>query len=339
MSLTHFVRCLRFAVEQTKAFQSMAKQKRPSRPPAQKKPPLTHFLCLPLVSPTSRPQLEASVAKFKAIVTSGVSSSGVGNAGVDQVEHVVPSVHPKAIRPVGALHCTLGVMSLKADELKAAVDLLTGLDLRNILTADQPSSLAAEPAEKQEDTKPASLERSITPPQLRRSTEPLKIELRGLESMHDPRKTSILYIAPSDPSDRLYRGCLALQKIFKDKGLLVEDNRALRMHATIVNTIYAKGRKLPRRAQQNTSSSSITGGADSAETVDDRSSGHGANANAPLQIDATQILEQYKEYVWAENVVLDRVAICEMGAKKIMDDQGNVKAEEYTEVASTPLPT
>jgi len=36
-------------------------------------------------------------------------------------------------------------------------------------------------------------------------------------------------------------------------------------------------------------------------------------------------------------VALDRVSICEMGAKKVMYVDGRVVDEEYTEVASVPI--
>lgn len=127
--------------------------------------------------------------------------------------------------------------------------------------------------------------------------------------MHAPEKTSIIYIEPCDSSERLYPLCLALQNIFKEEGILVTDDRELRLHATLVNTIYAKGR---------------------------RSEGHGANANAPLKIDARALLDKYESFVWAKDVVLDRIAICEMGAKKRVEN-GEVVGEEYTEVASVSL--
>lgn len=315
----------------------MAKPKRPTRKAPQKKAPLTHFVCLPLVTPKSKPQLEASIAAFRDAVTSttadGPDEISKEAKGLDGT--VQPMVHPKAIRPVGALHCTLGVMSLNADDLAAAVNLLDGLNIQALLGATPSSEASGQ--EPQEATSasdgPASLERSISPPPVERFHAALKVNLKGLESMHAPQNTSILYTAPSDESDRLHTFCLALQKAFKDAGLLVEDNRDLKLHATIVNTIYAKGKKRPQRGP----ASANRGGP--AIATNDRSSGHGPNANAPLKIDATQILEKYKDFVWAENVVLDRLAICEMGAKKILDDQGNVKAEEYTEVASIALPT
>lgn len=55
-------------------------------------------------------------------------------------------------------------------------------------------------------------------------------------------------------------------------------------------------------------------------------------------MDSRSLLEKYKDFVWAENVTLDRIAICEMGVRKKMDPQGNVVSEEYTEVASVALP-
>lgn len=127
--------------------------------------------------------------------------------------------------------------------------------------------------------------------------------------MHAPEKTSIVYIEPYDPTGRLYPLCLALQDVFRRSELLVPDDRELKLHATLVNTIYTKGRK---------------------------SQGHGPNANAPLKIDARALLEKYSDFVWAKDVVLDRIAICEMGAKKRIEN-GEVVGEEYTEVASVPL--
>lgn len=171
--------------------------------------------------------------------------------------------------------------------------------------------------------------------------------------MHAPEKTSILYTAPEDSSDRLYAFCVALQDIFKRKEMLVPDDRKLKLHATIVNTIYAKGRRKrpsPRKQSRDTSEPSRTqpklrddavegnAGADQSEQ-DDRSQGHGPNANTPLKIDARGILEKYGDFAWAGDVVLDRVAICEMGAKKKFDDGGRLVGEEYTEVASVKLPT
>jgi activating signal cointegrator complex subunit 1 len=154
---------------------------------------------------------------------------------------------------------------------------------------------------------------------------PLCISLTGLQSMHSPESTSILYAPPKDPTERLYDFCLALQKHFKE--FMISDDRPLRLHATIVNTIYAKGRKPAGRSSNSRGSGS-----------EDRSQGHGPDAKASLKMDARDILQNYHDYSWAEDFELDRIAICEMGAKKILDAaKVRVLDERYTEVASTAL--
>jgi len=309
----------------------MARHKGPRKPSAPRKPPLTHFLCLPLVTSGSKPQLEAALQTFKDDVCS--SDLDVENAGREDQESVPPAVHPKAIRPVGALHCTLGVMSLDRNKLAEAIEYLQNLDISTLLSEamSKPATLEEEPAAAANASGLSStLERPISPPKIERSTKPLEVRLKGLKSMHDPEKTSILYSAPSDDTGRLLPFCLRVQQLFKEKDFLVEADRELKLHATIVNTIYAKGRKRPSKEPQGGSSAAGAG------QHDGQAQGHGSHANASLKIDATAILEKYMNFVWAEHVVLDRVAICEMGAKK-MDSSGNVVDEAYTEVASISL--
>ncbi len=55
------------------------------------------------------------------------------------------------------------------------------------------------------------------------------------------------------------------------------------------------------------------------------------------KIDASALIGRYKDYEWAKDVRIERVAICEMGAKKITE--GEVVVDQvYTEVASVQLP-
>lgn len=255
-----------------------------------KRPQLTHFLCLPLINSSSRPVLEASLASFR----NGVADS-------------LPS---KAIRPVGALHCTLGVMSLSQRQLEAAIETLQACDVVETL-------------------------RQVGGEMLSGDIKALRIDLQGLESMHEPHNTSILYVAPRDSTQRLLPFCLAVQAKFQEKSLLVSDDRPLRLHATIANTIYAKSSMLKQKVSRQRQDSSSA----ASEAPLDGSSGHGPNAKSSLRIDARGLLEQHKNYTWAENVTLDRIAICEMGAKKKYDEEGRLIGEEYKEVASIALPT
>ena len=272
---------------------------------------LTHFLCLPLVTQYSKPPLQLSLQNFTAAVTS---------------THDVP---PKAIRPIGTIHLTLGVMQLATEEqIEAACLLLRSLDLvemlRNSVPPPQPVEVkAAEPLIDSPLQKPAmgvaTIETGLekgTAAHVREpdpSAPPLKVSMAGLESMHNPSKTSILYTSPYDPTSRLHPFATALRDAFISKNLLVLDNRPLLLHATIVNTLYAKTKG---RAK-------VTG--------------HGKNNRGVGKIDARALLEEFGEFEWAKDFRIERVSICQMGAKKEIID-GVVVNEEYAEVASVQLP-
>lgn len=292
-----------------------------------KKPPLTHFLCVPLVTTESKPQLQASLQNFKEAVLcqEDVDLAGDGASG---------GIPERAIRPVGTLHLTLGVMSLQSPEkVEEAVSLLQSLDLVALLRESQPTDPVT--ADADSTSSHAEMARATIPPQPESGktsvldasttrdqppvpgpTDPLAISLRSLVSMHPPGKTSILYAQPEDPTGRLYSFCAGLRRLFTEKGLMVEDTRPLKLHATIVNTIYAKA-----------------GGRHGKGT----SAGHGPNARAPVRIDATSLLPNYADYVWADSIHVGKIAICKMGAKKILDAQGSVVSEEYEQVASAEI--
>ena len=139
---------------------------------------------------------------------------------------------------------------------------------------------------------------------------PMTITLTSLKSMKSASKISVLYAEPIDSSNRLLALCEGLRKQFIDAGFMIEENRPLKLHATILNTLYAsgKGRK-----------------------------GQGKRKNPDL-IDATEIIARFQDFVWAEEVQLEKVAICEMGAQKVEDEKGEVVDEHYKEIASRQLP-
>ena len=300
-----------------------------------KKLPLTHFLCIPLVTPSSRPQLETSLQRFRDELGKGGES---GEANVPE----------KAVRPVGTLHLTLGVMSLVGDErVREAVELLQGLNLRALLaetqtTASAPSPLLDPPTQPAPSTKPTP-----SPPSSSPSPPQLTLSLTSLHSMHPATRTSILYAAPSDPGNRLLPFCLSLQRLFTQRGFLLPDDRPLKLHATVLNTIYAKAGGRGGRARGGGGigrgvgvgagagdAGNDAGAADGTgvDPIPDRSRGHGPNARAPLRFDASGLLERFEGFVWAEGLRVDKVAICKMGARKVLDEGGAVVGEEYEEV-------
>ncbi|GAB7337222.1 hypothetical protein MBLNU457_g2599t1 [Dothideomycetes sp. NU457] len=360
-----------------------------------KKPSLTHFLITRFRNDVCQHGQTRSTDDKGQTTTETEASDDAVNTST-----VTPIIAEKAVRPIGALHLTLGVMSLDHEKLQQAIQHLQSLDIRRMLqqvsklskhqsqsTADQatpiPSKGVAVSTGRTVERSgsisiPSTLSRPISPPPTSEKDTPLKISLESLRSMHAPHKTSILYALAQDPSERLEPLCNALRDQFMKAGFLIKDQRPLKLHATIVNTIYAKGRKRTRKPREQTNGQQRNAEVDEIEgkeptmnaktkgseaeaendkaqeptirpadqavsneekvAPDDGSTGHGPNANAPLKINAVEILERYKDYVWANDFVLDRVAICEMGAKKILNDKGEVLSEEYKEVATLSLP-
>jgi activating signal cointegrator complex subunit 1 len=318
-----------------------------------KKPQLTHFLCVPLVNPTSHPQLEASIEKFKEHVCSNSSIKSSQEVGTAEESNDSP-LHPDAIRPVGSLHLTLGVMSLDEEKLAQAARFLQSLDLGNLLR--EATLLRASQIDSSEisnttpdlaTSTPLATDQSVnTVPTL--GSLPLTLSLQGLEPMQSPTKTSILYVRPHDPTNRLEPLCQALRKTFTDAGLLVPDTRPLRLHATIVNTIYIKGRKKKQKpkaeateGKQNevkTTESNLSPSTNVSDKEDDLqanapNSGHGPSAKSSVYLDATSLLSTYKSHVWASDIPVSKIAICEMGVKKQLSSTGEVVGEAYHEVA------
>jgi activating signal cointegrator complex subunit 1 len=253
---------------------------------------LTHFLCIPLVTPTSRPQLQKSVQAF---------CFDVKNDRTPENPNGIPE---KAIRPLGTLHLTLGVMSLLTPErIEGALALLHSLDIPSLLSVPSTASALATSAK---ETGPAA---AATP-------QPLKITLRGLKSMHPPSKTSVLYSSPVDPDGRLYTFCSSLRAAFSD--FLAPDDRPLLLHATIVNTVYVPGVRESSGGQAG--------------------AGHGKQ-KAKMTIDAREVLERYEETVWMEECRVEKVAVCRMGARKIRDKEGrDTGEEEYVVEGEVEIP-
>lgn len=242
-----------------------------------KAPPLTHFLCIPLVTAASRPQLSQSISAFRDDVT---RPKGLG--GFD-----LPF---DAVRPVGTLHLTLGMMSFPKDEsLDKAVELLKSLKPREIMsTVKAPvmpgSSGGAEAAAKGQPE--------------------LLITLKGLHTFQKADKATVLFAPPSDQTGVIQAFSEKIKALFKDAGLLAPDDRPLLLHATIVNTIYVKGNR--------------------------KSHGHGKKrgGDRTFVADGQAIMDRYEDQVWLENAPLDRIAICRMGAKPV-EENGTVVDAAY----------
>ncbi|RMZ71290.1 akap7 2 5 rna ligase-like domain [Pyrenophora seminiperda CCB06] len=318
---------------------------------AAKRKLLTHFLCLPLVTETSRPQLQQGLETFKEdLIKDGP----------------VPTT---AVRPVGTMHLTLGVMSLDTTELEEASHYLQDLDLHNLLrdiTHRRIAEKAAEDGEIAENLNAAAMP----------DTDALTVTLESLLPMQKPHQTSILYAEPRDPSQRLEAFALALREQFAEKGFMVQDTRPLRLHATVMNTIYAKPKRggrggghksdkikqglkhvehkvSPHRhhhhhhhhGEARDEGGRNGNGEDAASTAAEGAvaagEGHGPDGKSWMRFDARNLIDKYKGFVWANSVRVDRVYICKMGAKKVWsggsEGEGEVLDEEYEVVAAKEI--
>lgn len=185
-----------------------------------------------------------------------------------------------AVRPVGTIHLTIGVMSFPNNEgLQKAVTLLKTLIPQQMLSDITASTPTKQGGEARGPPAPLS--------------PPLSVTLKGLHTMHSVAKASVLYAPPLDEDGVLTKFCEKLRSTFQEAGVMIEDNRPLLLHATILNTIYIKGKNTSR-------------------------GGKGKNREQ-LTIDARQILDRYNDYLWMEDVPVEKMAICRMGAKKQED--------------------
>ncbi|KAH6996954.1 kinase A anchor protein [Ilyonectria destructans] len=221
------------------------------------KPSPTHFLCVPLAGA----QLARSLSLFRDDVTSVMSFA----------------VPQEAVRPLGTLHLTLGVMSLKEDGVEQASELLRSLRPREMLAKIRASATSGD--------------------------GDLFITMQGLQAMQSPSKTSVLYAPPVDTDGILYRFCQQLKTTFQEAGLMMEENRPLLLHASIINTIHVKAAR------------------------------GGGRRREKLTLDARDIITRYDDYLWIEDMPVERVTLCRMGAKKIEGSEDDEAYEVEAEVA------
>jgi activating signal cointegrator complex subunit 1 len=227
------------------------------------KPTPTHFLSIQLVNASSRPQLVQSLGSFLRDVT---SSFGVPE---------------EAVRPVGTMHLTLGMFSFpKNSGLEKATELLRSLKPREILASMKSPTTGGEAG-----------------------PGPLTITLRGLNSMQPASNASVLYAHPVDQLGVLQAFCEKIREAFLEAGLMIQDNRPLLLHATILNTVYVKGGRRKRNGRWE-----------------------------KVTINARPILDRYEDQLWVENARIEKLALSRMGAKKMQvegleDEAYEVEAE------------
>lgn len=201
-------------------------------PRPRKRPSLTHFLCLPLVNPTSILQWESSITKFKAAYPP-VPVTDLPQGGGSAHDHLSRAVLPEgAIRPLGTLHLTLGVMNLPTKErLDEALAFFHSLDLAGLMS--EAGRVAAESREKRNrhrpspalaagETEPSSL--TYSPEELGHP-DPFVISLESLHALPRAKAATVLHASPVDPTGRLYPFCSMLRDKFIEAGFIETESK------------------------------------------------------------------------------------------------------------------
>jgi activating signal cointegrator complex subunit 1 len=193
---------------------------------------------------------------------------------------------------------------LTPERVESALKLLQGLDLKALLSKCDSEKKSTNVSEAQPETRKET--------QSNEETLPLEITLKGLVPMQNAAKTSVLYMPPVDDELRLYRFCQGLKEAFVKEGLIVEEDRPLLLHATIINTIYVKS---PPPSASSRSNGNVRGAG---------RGGRGSKGKKErLVIDARDLIEEFEDFEWMSNVRVERVAVCRMGAKKVESELGN----------------
>ncbi|KAK6344660.1 hypothetical protein TWF718_006618 [Orbilia javanica] len=244
----------------------------------------THFLCLPLHGSYYQTLPPAHVSLKRALKQFTIDETD-REPGLSEADE--KSVIPRdAFRPFDTLHLTLGVMTLSTkEEVENAISTLRDLDISQFLP----------------------------PPPVAGGDRKVYVDLKGLEPFSNTQSNitncNVLFVPPTDASSssqtRLLQFSESLRAYFIEKGILTPENRPLKLHATVINTVYCK-RINPALDSRNVGRR-------------DRNSRQNR-----IQFDATEVLEKYRGHVWVEGLEIDRVQICRMGAKKgvevVLDD-------------------
>ncbi|KAF3116899.1 hypothetical protein TWF706_000116 [Orbilia oligospora] len=127
------------------------------------------------------------------------------------------------------------------------------------------------------------------PPTVLGGDKKLYVDLKGLQPFLNSKSTitgcRVLFLPPTDASS-------------SSQTRLLQFSEALRSH--FLEKVYCK-RINPALDSRNTRN---------------RDRGSRSNKIERVQFDASEVLERYKDHVWAAGVEIDRVQICRMGAKK-----------------------
>ncbi|PIL34754.1 hypothetical protein GSI_02541 [Ganoderma sinense ZZ0214-1] len=181
------------------------------REPQAPRPRLTHFICIPI---GHNEALRDTVSEFT-------------NALLD-AKPSIPGLDASIVVPARRLHFTLGVMSLDLEETSAQGTAAAGKVPR---TLDAAKELLRE-------VKPKIMELL--------GEETFRVPLNSLDIMKpeggDRARAHVMWVGPTEGEGlkKLEEVGKLVQSMFKAAGLLVDEDRPLKTHCTVLNTVYRK---------------------------------------------------------------------------------------------------
>ncbi|CAO3615053.1 unnamed protein product [Cunninghamella blakesleeana] len=216
------------------------------------------------------------------------------------------SLDPQTLISQENLHITLGVLCLKSSkEMDHAIQLLNHQCL-SLIQSYQSSS------------------------------NPLSIDLHQLKTMQPhPKNAHVLYIQVKDNShnNSFYQLCRDINQIMIDAGLMEKEHRPLKLHVTLINSIYGKKRSNEvtneelivitnngnEQQQQPSSSeyqeqkpSSLASSEQQPSSSSFKSPSKHHHRNKRISFDATSILNTYGDIHFG-NFTLDKLHLMKMG--------------------------
>lgn len=267
---------------------------------------LTHFLCIPIATPHSMPQLEQTLHRFK----------------IDPSTSKIPS---GSYRPLQTLHIPIEVFSLPtAGRIAAACHHLRSLDIDGLLRKQPEGASRSKRGvrEVQQKVPPvnqgshpyASAVDSISPP--------FTVTLRGVRCRSSEEPASQLFsrflkTPYIDSTSRLGPLLDHIRRYFHVAGFqvpgLIPEYYG---YITFLDTQHASSR--PKTVVPHYKQANRIG-----------------RALSPL-LETKDIIQKFENFVFAEDIRLERLSLCELGLQKAIEKFG--AEAQLSEVCSVPLP-
>ncbi len=266
---------------------------------------LTHFLCLPIATVLSIPQLEQRLQQFRNDPTTS-------------------KIPPGAYRPLQTLHIPIRPLSLPAaDRIEAASHHLQNLDIDSLLRRKSDRTPGHTTGVRQMQQR-GSAHTFSTDSRL----PPLTITLSGIRSTHMAGRGSMLdggslhnrlHASYTDPTSRVGAFRDEIKRSFDVAGFQIPRYRRFRPSDTHLITILSTKHAWSRPK---------------INVPDHAKPGKFRRAPPPM-FETKEITEKFENFVLVENVRLEKLSLCELGLWKELEKPGT--EAQLSEVCSVPL--